>query len=973
MANGTAWQIVTTRLAGMRPAGYTGRSMRHRGLLLVITLTGALVMIAAPQAGAQVKPLTVSSSSYSHRSPAVNPPARSATNVASTLSGVLNDSLGNAVAGATVGVFPPGTRCAQGAVASTTTAAGGSFSVSVSPGTYDVSVYHDGDSADPTFGICTEKVDLTTSVDDTLTVPVTQLTVTAENSDGDLLQGVKIPGTAATGGSLAAFDLFPGQPTDGSSYLVPDQAYTTGAAGTATIPLMPMNSPLTLAVDPPDGSDLAPTTISTGLMTTNTAVTATLAVPVTLSGVLNDSLGNAVAGATVGVFPPGTRCAQGAVASTTTAAGGSFSVSVSPGTYDVSVYHDGDSADPTFGICTEKVDLTTSVDDTLTVPVTQLTVTAENSDGDLLQGVKIPGTAATGGSLAAFDLFPGQPTDGSSYLVPDQAYTTGAAGTATIPLMPMNSPLTLAVDPPDGSDLAPTTISTGLMTTNTAVTATLAEKPGPPPPPTGVTAKPGNGSAIVSWTAPTLQSGSVTGYTATASPGDRSCTTTGATTCTITGLTNGSTYTVTVIAHTTAGDSRPSAPATVTPQAQKSATSTSITSTTASPVVGQPVTTTVQVAGQPTGAGDPTPTGTVTVSDGTRSCQAPLSGSNGVATGSCQITEQSPGSYSFTASYPGDASFAASTTSPPTTVRVGHATSATSITPSTASAVAGQPVTETVKVSGEFTGSGDPAPAGTVTVHAGAQSCQATLSGGNGVATGSCQITEPALGSYSLTATYPGDKAFDPSRSLAGRLTVSRARSHTTLHLSVGSAVYGNEKSLTMKVTVAPQFTGTPTGKVKITAGQITLCIVQLSGGTGTCSPASPTVVGAGTATLVAGYPGDLGFNSSAADATLTVRRATSRTTLTLSPASVKYGHEMSVKITVAVAPQFFGSPTGDVIITAGRATLCTVRLASTTHTCSLPSKRALSPGRHVLTASYRGSADFAPSSATNRLTVTRP
>ena len=474
MANGTAWQIVTTRLAGMRPAGYTGRSMRHRGLLLVITLTGALVMIATPQAGAQVKPLTVSSSSYSHRSPAVNPPARSATNVASTLSGVLNDSLGNAVASATVGVFPPGTRCAQGAVASTTTAAGGSFSVSVSPGTYDVSVYHDGDSADPTFGICTEKVDLTTSVDDTLTVPVTQLTVTAENSDGDLLQGVKIPGTAATGGSLAAFDLFPGQPTDGSSYLVPDQAYTTGAAGTATIPLMPMNSPLTLAVDPPDGSDLAPTTISTGLMTTNTAVTATLAVPVTLSGVLNDSLGNAVASATVGVFPPGTRCAQGAVASTTTAAGGSFSVSVSPGTYDVSVYHDGDSADPTFGICTEKVDLTTSVDDTLTVPVTQLTVTAENSDGDLLQGVKIPGTAATGGSLAAFDLFPGQPTDGSSYLVPDQAYTTGAAGTATIPLMPMNSPLTLAVDPPDGSDLAPTTISTGLMTTNTAVTATLA-------------------------------------------------------------------------------------------------------------------------------------------------------------------------------------------------------------------------------------------------------------------------------------------------------------------------------------------------------------------------------------------------------------------------------------------------------------------------------------------------------------------
>jgi Bacterial Ig-like domain (group 3) len=97
-------------------------------------------------------------------------------------------------------------------------------------------------------------------------------------------------------------------------------------------------------------------------------------------------------------------------------------------------------------------------------------------------------------------------------------------------------------------------------------------------------------------------------------------------------------------------------------------------------------------------------------------------------------------------------------------------------------------------------------------------------------------------------------------------------------------------------------------------------------------------------------------------DATLTVRRATSRTTLTLSPASVKYGHETSVKITVAVAPQFSGTPADNVIITSGKATLCTVRLASATHTCSLPSKRALNPGRHVLTASYRGSADFAPS-----------
>lgn len=98
--------------------------------------------------------------------------------------------------------------------------------------------------------------------------------------------------------------------------------------------------------------------------------------------------------------------------------------------------------------------------------------------------------------------------------------------------------------------------------------------------------------------------------------------------------------------------------------------------------------------------------------------------------------------------------------------------------------------------------------------------------------------------------------------------------------------------------------------------------------------------------------------------------RATSRTTLTLSASSVKYGNEMSLTITVAVAAQFSGTPAGNVVVTAGQATLCTVRLGSATHTCSLPSERALGPGRHVLAASYPGSADFAPSSATQTLAV---
>ncbi len=87
-----------------------------------------------------------------------------------------------------------------------------------------------------------------------------------------------------------------------------------------------------------------------------------------------------------------------------------------------------------------------------------------------------------------------------------------------------------------------------------------------PQAPTNTTAVPGDRSAAISWTAPaSLDGGTLIAYTATASPGDRACTTTGASTCTITGLKNGTTYAVSVADATTAGDSGASTTISVTP------------------------------------------------------------------------------------------------------------------------------------------------------------------------------------------------------------------------------------------------------------------------------------------------------------------------------------------------------------------------------------------------------------------------
>ena len=213
-----------------------------------------------------------------------------------------------------------------------------------------------------------------------------------------------------------------------------------------------------------------------------------------------------------------------------------------------------------------------------------------------------------------------------------------------------------------------------------------------------------------------------------------------------------------------------------------------------------------------------------------------------------------------------------------------------------------------------------------------------------------------------------------------GGPAISRARSHTTPQLSAGSVAYGNENSITMKITVAPQFTATPTGKGEDHRGTGRRCApCNCPAGTGTCSRHRRPCWASGKAALVASYPGDLGLPPAAsAGATLTVRRATSRTTLTLSPASVKYGStgdETSLKNTVAVAPHFSGTPAGNVVVTAGRGHAAHRPAGPARRTpSSPPSAAGAQPGRHALSCVRPGRRpSFAPSSAAKTLTVTKP
>ncbi len=148
-----------------------------------------------------------------------------------------------------------------------------------------------------------------------------------------------------------------------------------------------------------------------------------------------------------------------------------------------------------------------------------------------------------------------------------------------------------------------------------------------------------------------------------------------------------------------------------------------------------------------------TPTGNVTVSDGTASCVGT------VAAGGCNLIPTTAGAKNLTATYAGDANFAGSASG-----IVAHAvTAAATTTAITGDApdpsVVGQPYT--VNYSVAVTAPGTGTPTGDVTVSDGTATCAGT------VAAGSCVLTSTTVGAKNLTANYAGDANFTGSSSAA--------------------------------------------------------------------------------------------------------------------------------------------------------------------------------------------------------------
>jgi len=157
----------------------------------------------------------------------------------------------------------------------------------------------------------------------------------------------------------------------------------------------------------------------------------------------------------------------------------------------------------------------------------------------------------------------------------------------------------------------------------------------------------------------------------------------------------------------------------------------------------------------------------------------------------------------------------------------------------------------------------------TGTVSFAGSSCRISLSGG----TGSCALSTKSfgVGTHIFKASYGGSSIFNASASGKAVFTVYRSKTTTSLKLSVKKVTYGDEQRERLSVSVSPQYSGlTPTGTVSISGVN---CRISLSNGKGSCT-LSAKKLAVGTHHLVATYKATSSFvGSSSARETVTVAK----------------------------------------------------------------------------------------------------
>ena len=418
----------------------------------------------------------------------------------------------------------------------------------------------------------------------------------------------------------------------------------------------------------------------------------------------------------------------------------------------------------------------------------------------------------------------------------------------------------------------------------------------------------------------------------------------------------------------------PSAPVSLV--VNQDATNTTVAASVNPAVLGQPVTLTATVAVKSPGAG--TPTGTVTVKDGTTVLgTATVNTVNGVTT----ATFQTPpifavATHLITAIYSGDTNDLTSSSATLSLVVNQQATTTTTVTASANPTVFGQAVTLTATVTNS--GAGAPTPTGTVTFKDGTTVLgPGTLSTANGVTTANFQTATLAVATHAITAVYGGDTNDRTITSAPVSLVVNKDATTTTLAASANPAAFGQAVTLTATVAVTSPGAGTPTGTVRFMDGTSFLGLGPLSTANGitTASFQTPLTLAVATHAITAVYGGDPNPNelpSTSAPVSLVVNKDATTTTLAASANPAAFGQAVTLTATVAVTSPGAGTPTGMVTFMDGTNALGTGTLSSVSGIATATfNTSTLGVATHAITAVYGGDTnDLTSTSAPVSLVV---
>ncbi len=381
----------------------------------------------------------------------------------------------------------------------------------------------------------------------------------------------------------------------------------------------------------------------------------------------------------------------------------------------------------------------------------------------------------------------------------------------------------------------------------------------------------------------------------------------------------------------------------------------SISLFTNSPVyVGSPVTLTANVYGEGGGAA---PTGSIAFSVGNVSVGS-LSLSGGTTQLSIPTSGLPPGSYTFTANYSGDSTYASG--SAISTVVLQAYTTDNALYASPNPVVEGQTIVLTSKATRNVTST---YPSGTVTFSLGSNALgTATLD--SGTATLSLPVsTSVPPGSYSLTASYPGDGADGKSTSLPLSVVVQAA---TTTVLAASPTTVPCGQTVTFTSTVSRVGTsGAPTGTVTFYDGTVEIGAAILNNGIAQFAVSITSgSLPSGSYTVTANYSGDtLDTASNSGGVAITVNPicATTITSLTASPNTLAQGH--SLTLSAGLFSYGHVDPTGSVAFYVGNTVIGAAQVSD--YTASLTETiPAIPAGTYAITATYSGDANNAPSTS---------